>query len=105
MSADTTAPAPQLSLIFPCYDEESRLPASLARVSEYLDSRGWSYEILIVDDGSSDRTPEIAREAAEADPRVRALGYDGNRGKGFAVAYGARHARGEWVLFSDADLS
>jgi dolichyl-phosphate beta-glucosyltransferase len=105
MSSDTTAPAPRLSLIFPCYDEEERLPASLDRVRRYLDELGSSYEILIVDDGSSDSTLAVARAAAEEDPRVRALGYEPNRGKGFAVAYGARHSRGEWVLFSDADLS
>jgi dolichyl-phosphate beta-glucosyltransferase len=96
---------PQLSLIFPCYNEEERLPASLARVREYLAARGLTYEILVVDDGSADGTAGVAGAAAAGDPRVRVLRYTPNRGKGYAVAYGAARARGERVLFSDADLS
>lgn len=104
--ADTEAAGgPSLSLIFPCYNEEQRLPATLARVEEYLAETGWSYEILIVDDGSQDRTLEVARAAAARNPRIRALEYGENQGKGFAVRHGALQARGERVLFSDADLS
>ncbi len=104
--SETAAPAPiQLSLIFPCYNEETRLPASLQRVRDYLRDTGLTYEILIVDDGGTDRTTEIARAVAAEDPHVRVLRYEQNQGKGHAVAYGARHARGQWVLFSDADLS
>jgi dolichyl-phosphate beta-glucosyltransferase len=95
----------QLSLIFPCYNEETRLPASLARARKYLDSRGIAYEVLVVDDGSADRTVAVAEAAAAQDPRVRVLGYEKNEGKGYAVKHGALHARGQWVLFSDADLS
>ena len=105
MSPNASADRPQLSVIFPCFNEEARLPASLARVREYLDARGERYEILIVDDGSSDGTVALAEAVAEGDPRVRVLGYEGNRGKGYAVAYGARRAWGDLVLFSDADLS
>ncbi|MFN3652106.1 MAG: dolichyl-phosphate beta-glucosyltransferase [Armatimonadota bacterium] len=105
MPLSDSRPSPQLSLIFPCYNEEGRLPASLARAREYLDGAGYSYEILVVDDGSADRTAEVAQAAAGGDPRVRVLRYEENQGKGFAVAYGARRALGQWVLFSDADLS
>jgi dolichyl-phosphate beta-glucosyltransferase len=96
---------PQLSLIFPCYNEEGRLPASLARVQEYLEARDLSYEILIVDDGSADGTLAFAEAEAARDGRIRVLSYGRNEGKGYAVRYGARNARGQWVLFSDADLS
>ena len=102
---DPCSNGPRLSLIFPCYNEERRLPASLARVREYLDAAGYPYEILVVDDGSADGTVAVAEQVAAADPRVRVLRYEANRGKGYAVAYGAARARGEWVLFSDADLS
>lgn len=96
---------PQLSLIVPCYNEETRLPASLVRMEEYLEGSGFSYEVLLVDDGSADRTAEVAAQVAERNPRFHVHRYEENRGKGFAVAYGGRRARGEWVLFSDADLS
>jgi len=96
---------PVLSVIIPCFDEERRLPATLARVQAYLDDRGQPYEILVVDDGSSDGTVQKAREASAANPRIQVLGYEPNRGKGAAVAYGGCRARGEYVLFTDADLS
>lgn len=95
----------QLSLIFPAYNEERRLPASLERAREYLAASGLTYEILVVDDGGTDRTTELAQAIAAHDPHVRVLRYEQNQGKGHAVAYGARHARGQWVLFSDADMS
>src|SRR5687768_17382334 len=95
---------PQLSLVIPCYDEEARLPATLVRVQEYLDASGLEYEILVVDDGSADGTVALAEAAAVRNPRIRVLGYGENRGKGYAVGYGASRACGEWVLFSDADL-
>jgi dolichyl-phosphate beta-glucosyltransferase len=96
---------PQLSLIVPCFNEERRLPASLARIEEYLEGTGYSYEVLLIDDGSADRTAEVARETAARNERFQVHRYEENRGKGFAVAYGGRLARGRWVLFSDADLS
>jgi dolichyl-phosphate beta-glucosyltransferase len=105
MERQNVEASPQLSLIVPCYNEESRLPASLARLREYLAGSGFTYELLIVDDGSADRTAALAEAAAAQDPCIRLLQYGENRGKGYAVAHGARSARGEWVLFSDADLS
>lgn len=96
---------PRLSLIFPCYNEERRLPSSLVRAQEYLESTGYPYEILVVDDGSADRTVAVAEEIAAGNPCIRVLRYERNSGKGYAVAYGATRARGEWILFSDADLS
>src|SRR4051812_24157661 len=105
MSPDTPQSRLQLSLIIPCYDEERRLPATLARVQEYLEAATYSYEVLIVDDGSADDTVALAERAAARNSAIRVLGYGANRGKGYAVRHGALHARGEWVLFSDADLS
>lgn len=98
-------PAPELTVIIPCFNEERRLPATLARLREYLGGRDLRYELLVVDDGSLDGTLTAARDAALAAPEIQVLHYGGNRGKGFAVAYGAMRARGGLVLFSDADLS
>jgi dolichyl-phosphate beta-glucosyltransferase len=105
MEQDTASPSPKLSLIIPCYDEERRLPRTLARLQEYLDGRGQPYEILVVDDGSRDGTVAVAEAAAAANSRIRVLRYGQNQGKGYAVCFGAQHVTGDWVLFSDADLS
>lgn len=95
-----------LSIIIPAYNEQQRLPATLRGVASYLRRQDWDFvEVVVVDDGSTDSTAQLVREAAEADPRVRLLQNPGNRGKGYAVRHGFEQARGEWVLFSDADLS
>lgn len=99
-----------LSLIVPAYNEEKRLPATLVRLTEYLSSRDFSYEVLVVDDGSRDRTRDLVREFAATHEWLRLVQYDEglrplNRGKGFAVRQGVLHAVGRDVLFSDADLS
>lgn len=101
---------PYLSLIIPAYNEESRLPATLTRVAEYLALRDFSYELIVVDDGSRDGTRALVRDFAQGHNWVRLLNYDihhhaANRGKGFAVRQGVLHATGRDVLFSDADLS
>ena len=100
-----------LSLIIPAYNEEQRLPATLERMAEYLKFRDFSYELLVVDDGSRDGTRDLVRDFAATHDWVRLVQYDDeaghplNRGKGFAVRSGVLHASGRDVLFSDADLS
>jgi dolichyl-phosphate beta-glucosyltransferase len=94
-----------LSVIVPAYNEEQRLPATLARMREYLDGRDEEYEVLVVDDGSADATVAIARRAAEDWPQLQVLALDRNTGKGAAVRLGMLTARGEHRVFSDADLS
>jgi dolichyl-phosphate beta-glucosyltransferase len=100
-----------LSLIIPAYNEEQRLPATLTRMAEYLALRDFSYEIIVVDDGSRDGTRDMVREFAATRSFVRLECYDDengkplNRGKGYAVRHGVLAARGRDILFSDADLS
>ena len=100
-----------LSLIVPAYNEEKRLPATLERIAQYLATRDFSHELLVVDDGSRDQTREVVRDFAATRPWVRLVQYDDehgqalNRGKGFAVRAGVEAAVGRDVLFSDADLS
>ncbi len=90
-----------ISIIIPAYNEEKRLPATLAAVRAYLERSGWEFaEIVVVDDGSRDATAEVARRAG-----VRVLQNPGNRGKGYTVRHGMLEAKGDWALFSDADLS
>jgi glycosyltransferase involved in cell wall biosynthesis len=95
-----------LSIIVPAYNEQARLPETLRKIDRYLAGGDWIFrEILVVDDGSTDSTVQIAEEFAQANPTVRVLRNPGNRGKGYSVRYGMLEARGEWCLFSDADLS
>jgi dolichyl-phosphate beta-glucosyltransferase len=94
-----------LSLIIPAYNEERRIAPTLARVTEYLEARRESYEVIVVDDGSHDRTCEVVREVAATNPHVQLLALPQNAGKGAAVRAGVLASRGVSVLFSDADLS
>ncbi len=94
-----------LSLVVPCFNEESRLPASLVVAQEFLRRRGASFELILVDDGSADRTPDLIREAAQASGAVRCVLLPANRGKGRAIAEGVRVSCGQEVLTSDADFS
>ena len=95
--------APELSLVIPAYNEEARLPDTLGRVLSWLAERRISSEILVVDDGSQDRTATIAGEALAG--RGTVLTGEPNRGKGYAVRRGILAARGRLVLITDADLS
>lgn len=95
-----------LSIIVPAYNEQQRLPATLSTLAAYLDARSLPFaEVLIVNDGSRDNTAAVARDFASRDPRFRLLENPGNRGKGYAVRHGMQLAQGDWILFSDADLS
>jgi glycosyltransferase involved in cell wall biosynthesis len=94
----------RLSIVIPAYNEATRLPGTLERVLAYLDQGDSSFEVLAVDDGSSDRTAELVERIAADEPRIRLL-REPHRGKGAAVRAGALAARGAVVLFTDADLS
>ncbi len=95
-----------ISIVIPAYNEETRLPASLDAVAQYLRQGRWRFtEIVVVDDGSTDATARVAQSYVLAHPEVRLLRNPGNRGKGFSVRYGVLEARGDWILFTDADLS
>ena len=92
--------------MIPAYNEENRLPATLARLYSYLATSPFGdAEVLIVDDGSRDGTAALVEDFAHIYPTVRLVRNPGNRGKGYAVRNGMLEAQGEWVLFTDADLS
>ncbi len=96
---------PRLSIVVPAFDEEKRLGASLKRMLAYFDTMRYPFEILVVDDGSTDDTARLVETIAACRPQVRLLSYKANRGKGYAVRYGVLQARGERILFCDADLA
>jgi dolichyl-phosphate beta-glucosyltransferase len=94
----------ELSVVIPAFNEAMRIGATLRRVSEYCGSRFDRFEIIVVDDGSTDETAKEAKNAIH-DERLRVIVLEKNRGKGYAVRTGGLHAKFEYVLFSDADLS
>ena len=95
---------PFLSIVIPAYNEEGRLVASLQSILSYLDTAGVDAEVLVVDDGSKDRTAMLAAKALEG-RRGQVIRNGENRGKGFSVRHGVLEARGRFVLLTDADLS
>ncbi len=90
-------------MVLPAFDEATRLGPSLGRILDYLQRRHLTFEVLVVDDGSSDGTAAIAQGFAARG--VRVLSLDTNRGKGAALRAGVAASRGRRVLISDADLS
>ncbi len=101
----TSTASPLLSIVVPAYNEEIRLGASLERMIAFFNEQPYPYEILVVDDGSSDGTAQVVTEMAESSPNLKLLTYQPNKGKGHAVRYGMLRAVGERVLFCDADLA
>lgn len=96
---------PELSIVIPSFNEEVRLPASLGKIAEYIRDRRPNTEVLVVDDGSTDRTAAVAESLRDRIPGLRVISNGVNRGKGFSVKQGSLEATGEIVLFTDADLS
>jgi dolichyl-phosphate beta-glucosyltransferase len=94
---------PRWSVVIPAFNEARRLPPYLAEILAYFDERGEPYEVLVVDDGSSDGTAEAVAAIAAAHPSVSVLRQPQNEGKGAAVRRGMLAARGERRLFADAD--
>ena len=99
------AASPELSIVIPCYNEEQRLPRTIEQIERYVGGTGVPYELILVDDGSSDGTRTIMDRAAERNPAVRLEALPQNRGKGRALAEGVAASRGAEILVTDADLS
>ncbi len=96
-----------LSVVIPAYNEQERLPSTLEAVLAYLAGKQhWApAEVLVADDGSTDATRAVAESWKAEGAPVRVLANPGNRGKGYSVRHGMLEAAGDWVLFTDADLS
>jgi len=94
---------PRVSIVIPAYNEASRIGETLRRIETFLKKMPWTAEVIVVDDGSHDNTTQAV--AAVTFPGLRVIRHETNHGKGFAVKAGVLAASGEFVLFSDADLS
>jgi dolichyl-phosphate beta-glucosyltransferase len=92
-----------VSVVVPAYNEAERIGPTLQRIVDFFSTQSIPLELVVVDDGSSDQTVAVVEGLRL--PGVVVMSYGGNRGKGYAVHYGVTHARGDWVLFADADNS
>ena len=101
----THVSSPSLSIVIPAYNESARIESALERVLACVAERHWNAEVLVVDDGSSDSTPDIVRRWMTAHPNLHLINNEGNRGKGYSVRNGLLQATGQVVMFTDADLS
>jgi len=95
---------PASSIVIPAYNESARIAATLREVVACIRSQGWKTEVIVVDDGSSDTTARQVLDFSISAPEVRLIENPGHRGKGFAVRRGLLQARGQIVMFTDADL-
>lgn len=97
---------PYLSIVIPAYNEENRIGRTLDATFDYLDSQSYEGEVIVVNDGSTDRTAQTVLEfKTRAGDRLRLIENPGNRGKGYSIRNGMLQATGEIILFYDADLS
>ncbi len=96
---------PELSVVVPAYNEERRLPITLENIVPFLESDSRRFEVILVDDGSTDRTLAIMREWAAGHPAIHNVAQSPNQGKGRALAEGVKASRGRLVLVSDTDFS
>ncbi len=97
--------APIYSIVIPAYNEAARIGATLEKIIAYVAQRRWNAEVIVVNDGSRDNTVEVVHRFCKQNSALRLLENPGNRGKGYSVRNGMLNARGEILLFSDADLS
>jgi dolichyl-phosphate beta-glucosyltransferase len=96
---------PDLSIVIPAFNEELRLPETLSLISSYIRGSKRETEVIVVDDGSTDRTADVAKSFRAEINRLQVVANGKNRGKGYSVRHGMMEASGRIVLFTDADLS
>ncbi len=94
-----------LSVIIPAYNEERRLPKTLEEIDKYLSKQSYDYEIIVVSDGSKDKTAEVVRGRTSVIKNLRLIDNKKNQGKGYVVRQGMLEAKGDYRIFTDADNS
>ncbi|MDQ1632936.1 MAG: hypothetical protein QOC80_2908, partial [Frankiaceae bacterium] len=101
----TTPDAPYVTVVLPCFNEQDHVLLELERISAALDASGYSYELLAIDDKSTDNTLEVLRGARERFPQMRLMPFRRNGGSGTARRIGTQEARGKIVVWTDADMT
>ena len=102
-ASPATERLPRLSLFYPMYNEEANIEEAVRRALEILPRYAEEFEVILVNDGSQDRTREIAERLVEKDPRVRAVHHATNQGYGAALRSGLAASRYEWIFYTDGD--
>jgi glycosyltransferase involved in cell wall biosynthesis len=100
----TTCQVGSISLIVPVFNQQSGISYSLEKIKQAVGSAFSNYELIIVNDGSTDDTLTILKDIARTDEHIRVLSYTPNRGKGYAVKQGVLYSHGDAVMFLDCDL-
>lgn len=95
----------KLSVVIPAYNEEKRLPKTLEQINKYLIKQNYDYEIVVVSDGSKDKTAEVVRSLQPKIKNLKIIDNKENHGKGYVTRQGLMEAKGEYRLFTDADNS
>lgn len=95
----------KLSLVVPVYNEEKRFKKGLDTYFTYLTKQKYNWEIILVNDGSTDQTLDLVSEYIKNKKNVNFISYNQNRGKGYAICAGVKAALGEYILFADIDNS
>jgi len=95
----------KLSLILPCYNEEKRFKEGFSHFYKYLNVQNYSWEIILVNDGSQDKTLDLIKGVSKNNESVKFISYPKNKGKGYAIVQGVNKAVGKYILFSDIDHS
>jgi glycosyltransferase involved in cell wall biosynthesis len=103
--SDTSPRDPYVSIILPCYNEQDHVVAEVERICEAMDASGYGYELVAYDDASTDQTLARLREAAPGFPHLRIVHFDRNGGSGTVRRIGTQQARGEIVVWTDADMT
>jgi polyisoprenyl-phosphate glycosyltransferase len=104
-AGDQASPDPYVSIILPCYNEADHVVAEVERICEAMDASGYSYELLAYDDASTDETLARLYEAAPRFPRLRIVPFQRNGGSGTVRRIGTQRARGDIVVWTDADMT
>lgn len=95
----------KLSVVVPCYNEEKRFKDGFNHYFSYLSQQPFNWELIFVNDGSSDKTYEVMKKLSSGKKDIKIITYKKNRGKGYAIASGVKNAHGNYILFTDIDHS
>jgi polyisoprenyl-phosphate glycosyltransferase len=96
---------PKVTIVLPCYNEQAHVMLELERITDAMDASGYSYELLAIDDASTDNTLAVLKSALEKFPQMRLMPFRRNGGSGTARRIGTRESRGEIVVWTDADMT
>jgi dolichol-phosphate mannosyltransferase len=104
VTKDRTFPITRISLIIPIFNQQDKICFSLEKIKQVVEAAFSDYELIVVNDGSTDNTLDVLRDTVSTDPHIRIISYTPNQGKGYAVKQGVLHSQGEAVIFLDGDL-